>query len=207
MGEQDIYFFMANLIQRSKLFCWTDTNRSFNMSLSMALAVSLMRAEHSALSFCISVCEKEAWGSILCDNKPWHTTEAHMRFRFVRRLEQRIDIVSFQVTVRNIGSRLLCILPTLIVRLIAEGIVCSSDQGVILSENGDHGHFEAGQRKHQDDTRGNWLCWPFPVPHSLKNTSSAANNGLALSVGMQYLDPEMINNWLVKIKCRTVRTR
>jgi hypothetical protein len=35
----------------------------------------------------------------------------------------------------------------------------------------------------------------------LKKTSSAANSGLALSVGMQYLESEFISHWSVKIRC------
>jgi hypothetical protein len=73
------------------------------------------------------------------------TTEAYVRFWFVRCLEKGTDIVCFQVTDRNIGSCLLCILPTLIV-LFAKGIECSSDQGIILGENGNHGNCEASQQ-------------------------------------------------------------
>lgn len=68
-----------------------------------------------------------------------------MCFRFVRREEQPIDIVCFQVTHRNLGSCLVCFLPTLII-LFAKGIECSSDQGIILGKNGNHGNCEASQR-------------------------------------------------------------
>ena len=60
-SEQDIYLDKDFSMQRSKLFCCTDTNNRFNASSSIAAAVLLINAEQFVSSFCMSVLGKESW--------------------------------------------------------------------------------------------------------------------------------------------------
>ena len=70
------------------------------------------------------------------------TLEVHMGFWLVSSGKQQIDIIFFQIAVRNIGRSLLSVLHTLHL-LYAKGIERSGNQHIKFRENGYDRNFKA----------------------------------------------------------------
>ena len=201
-SKQNIYFDTAYSAESSKLFCCTDTNSSCNASSSMAAAVSLTSIEQSLRSSRISGYQQTAmrkhslWSQCVTYHLGADAFSVWTLFRAVDRYNLPSNYWVQPLEPLALLFSHSCWYPRW-------GYWMQQWQGHRISWKWRWRELQGRSVEIPQWKRGDCVYRPFPVPHFSKKSSSAVNSGLALSVGMQYLELELISYWPIKIRCST----